>query len=285
MENYHILRVGSVTKIFTATLILKLIEEGSLQLDQQISDFYPDQENVRRVTVRNLLNHSSGIVDIFTIPSVFISASNFPDKRWNPNNLAAVCMEKKLGFSPGAKHDYSNTNYILLGLIAEKVTGKKIDQLYVEYVTDPLNLASTYLVPYLDTPSELVNGYVHHFALSLTEWYKVTPNNTAWSTLAYTAGAMTSNAGDLSAFTHHLFKDDIINSKSLELMTTFSGDKGLGLFEITVNNETYWGHEGEITGFEAITVYNPDSKITISICCNTTPFDIYSLLNEIDAVL
>lgn len=285
LESSHILRIGSVTKIFTSTLILRLVEDNYLQLDQSISEFFPDHEEVEDVTIRNLLNHTSGIRDIFTMPSVFISASTMPDKNWNPNHLAETCIKKGLDFSPGSDQSYSNTNFIILGLIAEKATGKDIDQLFAEYITEPAGLNSTYLVPYMGTPRELVNGYVHHFALSFTEWYITEPENTAWSTLGFTAGAMATNSIDLSKFTYKLFNGQIISTESLEQMTNFRNDKGLGIFRINANGNYYWGHEGEITGFESITAYNPETGIIISMCCNTTPFDIHSLLYDIDEVL
>ena len=285
MENQHILRIGSVTKIFTATLILKLIEENHLQLDQPLSDFYPEQDNIAGITIRHLLNHSSGIIDLFSIPSIFISASNFPGKHWDPNPIVEVCMNKDLRFTPGSDYSYSNTNYLLLGLLAEQITDKDIDQLFGEYILAPLDLNSTYLVPYMPVPTALTNGYVHRFALSLQEWYVTEPENTAWATIGFTAGAMASNASDLSAFLFHLFNGDILNETSLTLMTTFNEDHGFGLFRIKVNDQYYWGHEGEITGFESIAVFNPTTRTIISICCNTTPFKINNLLNEIDALL
>ncbi len=285
LENHHILRVGSVSKIYTATLILKLAELNYLNLEQKLSDFYPDIENVSDVSIENLLNHSSGIVDVFSIPSVFISASNFPEKQWNPNRLTEECMKKKLKFSPGSQHDYSNTNYIILGLIAEKATGKKVNQLFAEYLFNPSNLTDTQLIPYMETPSALVNGYVHHFALSLHEWYVNEPDNTSWASIGFTAGAMSANSTDLSAFMYKLFSGEIISDESLQLMTSFSGTYGLGLFKMKVNDSYYWGHEGEITGFESIAAYNPETKVVISICCNTTPSNIKELLTKIDAEL
>jgi D-alanyl-D-alanine carboxypeptidase len=194
-------------------------------------------------------------------------------------------MDKKLDFPPGSKHGYSNTNYILLGLIAEKATGEKIEELFIKHLFEPLNLENTFLVPNMKTPEELVNGYVHHYALSLKEWFINEPANTSWSSVGFSAGSIVSNSNDLSAFTYHLFNEDIISQESLELMTNFSGNNGLGLFKMNVNGHTYWGHEGEITGFESITAYDPADEKVISICCNTTPFNVYDLLNEIDAEL
>jgi len=285
LQDDHILRIGSVSKIYTSTLILKLIEEGYLELDQEIVDFFPEIENVKHVSIRNLLDHSSGITDVFSIPSVFISSSNFPDKRWNPNHIAKVCMEKNLQFTPGSKHSYSNTNYIILGIIAEKSTGQKVDELFARYLFNPLQLNNTLLVPIMGTPSALVNGYVHHFALSLKEWYVTEPDNTSWATVGFTAGAMATNSTELSAFIHALFSGEIISDESLRQMTNFSGNKGLGLFKININNHYYYGHEGEITGFESITAYDPVKQVSIAICCNTTPFKINDLLDKIDTVL
>jgi zinc transporter ZupT len=111
------------------------------------------------------------------------------------------------------------------------------------------------------------------------------PENTAWSTLGFTAGAMATTASDLSAFTHQLFVGDFLNALSLQEMTQFPTRFGLGLFKIQLNDKIYWGHEGEITGFEAMTVYDPEQKIVISICSNTTPFQIQKLLDEIDLIL
>lgn len=285
LANHYILRIGSVTKIYTSALILKLIELDYIGLEQKLSDFYPECDNVKDVTVKNLLNHSSGITDVFDMPGVFISASNFPDKQWSPEQLAKACMEKDLKFSPGSEHAYSNTNFIILGLIAEKATGKKVTELFSEYLFLPNNLNDTHLIPYMETPSALVNGYVHHFALSLKGWYINEPDNTSWATIGFTAGAMAANSSDLSAFIHRLFSGEIIDENSLQLMTSFSGKYGLGLFKINVNDHYYYGHEGEITGFESIAAYNPETKVVITICCNTTPFSISELLTKIDAEL
>lgn len=285
LEDYHVFRIGSVTKIYTATLILKLIENGFFRLDQKLSNFYPSFKNTEKIQLKHLLDHSSGIKDIFSIPSIFISSSNFPDKIWNPNRLAEECLRQNLGFEPGSKHAYSNTNYIFLGLIAEKVTGKRLPELYNEHIFNPLGLESTFFIPYESPPSEMINGYVHHFALSMSEWYINEPENTSWSTADFSAGALASNASDVSSFTNQLFGGNLINSENLNAMTVFSGNNGLGLFKINVNGSAYWGHEGEITGFEAVTAYHPEKQIVISICCNTTSFNIYTLLEKIDSIL
>jgi D-alanyl-D-alanine carboxypeptidase len=190
-------------------------------------------------------------------------------------------MERDLEFEPGTKHAYSNTNYIILGMIAELVTQQSIGSLFQELLFDSFGLDAVALVPFMDPPNNLINGYVHHYALSLKEWYVHDPDNTSWATIGFTAGAMVSTTSDLSAFTFHLFNGDIISEQSLEQMTSFDDNYGLGIFEISLTNVDVFGHEGEITGFESITAIHPESKIVVSISSNTTPFDIYKLLGKI----
>ncbi len=285
LHDSDLLRIGSVTKMYTATLILKLIEEGSVQLDQKLSSFFPEYHTVRDVTVRNLLNHSSGIVDIFSIPALFVSSSAFPDKFWNPHHLAEICMEKNLEFDPGTDQSYSNTNFILLGLIAEQVTGMKIHMVFRERLFAPLDLENTSLVPYAPPPPNLISGHVRHYALSMSEWYTFKPDHTSWSTLAYSAGALVTNASELSRFVHLLFQNRILDQETLSSMLDFEGDRGLGISRISVNGRQMYGHEGEITGFESVAVYDPATGTTIAICSNKTPFDIYTLLDQIEAQL
>lgn len=285
LQQTDLLRIGSVTKMYTATLILKLVEEGSLRLDQKLSTFFPEYPSVRNVAVRNLLNHSSGIVDIFSIPALFVSSSAFPDKFWDPHHLAEICLEKNLEFEPGTDQSYSNTNFILLGLIAEQVTGMKIHVLFREKLFAPLGLESTALVPYAPPPPNLINGYVRHYALSMSEWYTFKPEHTSWSTLAYSAGALVTNARELSRFVHLLFQNRILDQEILSSMLEFEGNRGLGISRISVNGRQMYGHEGEITGFESVAVYDPATGTTISICSNKTPFDIYSFLDQIEAHL
>jgi D-alanyl-D-alanine carboxypeptidase len=284
LRDEHVFRIGSVSKIYTSTIILSLVQNGVLDLDQIISDCFPGFPNASRITIRNLLNHSSGIRDIFSLPDVFIESSYLPDKIWNHREVAETCLKSKLLFDPGTETHYSSANFILAAIIAEKASGKKILDLYHEIIFNPYELENTLFVPYENDHAMMINGYVHHFALSMSEWYTHTPDHTSWSTAAHASGAITANSIDLSWFTHNLFHGNIVSKESLNEMTSCVGNKGLGLFEFRVNGRLHWGHEGEIMGFEAITAYSLERKITISICCNTTPYYIYQLLDMIGII-
>ena len=285
VEDHHIFRMGSVTKIYTAALIFRLIEEGYLDLDQTVSGFYPEIENVKDVKIGHLLEHTSGIRDIFTMPAILINASNFPDKHWDPNHLAKTCMKKPLRFEPGSDYSYSNTNYILLGLIAEEVTGRQLAELYNGYLFDPLELSETRFVPYEPSPPELITGFVHHYALSFRGWYPTAPENISWPTLAFSSGAMVTTATEMAAFIKYLFGGELLSAESLDEMTGMKGGREKGLQRISVNGNTWYGHEGEITGFESMVLYHPDTGRIIAVCSNTTPFRIKDAIRVIDAKL
>jgi len=282
IENDHVLRIGSVTKIYTATLIFRLIEDGYLQLEQDISEFFPNENHMEDVTIEQLLAHTSGIRDIFTMTSVLVNASNFPDKQWDPHQVAKACMKKQLLFEPGTDYSYSNTNYIILGLIAEQVSGMTLAQLYNAYIFNPLELEQTCFVPYERIPGNLISGFVHHYALSLTEWYPSVPGNTSWPTLAYSSGAMVTSAMELAAFLNHLLSGDLLLPQSMEEMTGGTDGRGKGLASIGINGNAWFGHEGEITGFESMALFQPETGWIITVITNTTPFHIKEAVSIIE---
>jgi D-alanyl-D-alanine carboxypeptidase len=133
MQQEDILRIGSVTKTFTAVVILKQVEAGQLSLDDHLSRWFPGIPGAESITVRNLLNHTSGIEDI--IPKGMMK-SIIPSTVWQEDELLKLIAGGKPGFTPGSQWAYSNSNYILLGMIAEKVTGKSMLQLYHEEIID-----------------------------------------------------------------------------------------------------------------------------------------------------
>lgn len=285
VEDDHVFRIGSVTKIYTAALIFRLIEDGYLDLNKPLTAFYSGIANVEGITVRHLLAHTSGIRDIFTMPAILINASNFPDKQWDPNQLAKTCMNKPLHFEPGSDYSYSNTNYILLGLIAEEVTGRQLAELYNEYLFDSLGLSNTRFVPYEPSPPELITGFVHHYALSFRAWYPTAPENISWPTLAFSSGAMVTTATELAAFIRYLFGGELLSAESLDAMISMNGGREKGLQRISVNGKTWYGHEGEITGFESMTLFHPDTEWVIAVCSNTTPFRVKEAVRVIDSKL
>ena len=276
MRRDHILRVGSVTKTFTAVLILKLVDEGKLSLDDPLAKWFPAFPRAEAITVRQLLNHSSGIPEFLDTPDVLMK-SVIPSTYWQPQQVLDIAAKREPYFAPGESWHYSNSNYVLLGLIAEKVTGKTAAQLLREQIISPLGLHNTYFVPYEPAPAMLVTGFdrdLSHFPGMLD----IAPDNTSWATAAFTSGALASTADDLGAFYENLFAGRLLSQASMQEMTTFvdaynpgfeeQDGYGLGLMRITVDGETWIGHVGEFMGSTSIAMYSPDDGTLIVVNAN-----------------
>lgn len=152
----HILRVGSVTKIYTATVIMKLVEEGFLSLDTTVEKWFLEVPNAERITVRHLLNHTSGIYNYTENWYCMARTTLFPHRSWEPGEIYRYIIKGKPYFPPGEDHYYSNSNYFLLGLVAEKVTGKTYRDLVHDLILDPLQLTNTYVLPDDGQPVRLI---------------------------------------------------------------------------------------------------------------------------------
>jgi len=286
------IRIGSVTKVFTSVIIFRLIEDGTLGLEQTINAWFPDIPGAHSVTTRHLLDHSSGIPEILDLKVMLASSFN-PHKKWRPEELVRLIKGKKPEFAAGTAHKYSNSNYILLGLIAEKVTGKPLKELYREQIIDPLCMRNTYFVPYEEAPANLTNGYDRNL-IPLPGYHIVKPDNTSWSTCAFSSGAMVSTASDLSLLLAAIMDASIVSGDSLIAMTSFTegGDKkerynkffGRGLFRFDVLGGTI-GHLGLFIGSEALVIYHPEKRYVIALIGNVSKFEKDGLVADIISII
>ena len=294
VTNEHIFRLASITKTYTATIIIKLIEEGKLSLDGKLTEYFPNFENAPNVTIQNLLNHSSGIKELLTLPDILTSSTFFTDKIWNANEIVETIAKKDLVFETGTEYQYSNTNTVILGLIAEQVSGKKMEELYDEYIFEPLQIDNIKLLPQQSKPELLISGY-DRALLPTPGLYEVSPENTAWASSAFTSGALVGNSETTAIFFHNLLMEKIVNENSLSTMKTFGqpntidnehlSDFGLGLFKYHINGNVYYGHEGLFVGFDNIACFREKDKVTIVIFANMSSYDKFDLLKEIDNIL
>jgi D-alanyl-D-alanine carboxypeptidase len=236
-------RIGSVTKTFTAAIVLQLVAEGRLRLSDTVDRYLTDMPpHLRRITIRQLLNHRSGLAD-YTDDTYWIKrASKSPATR--PIDVLHHAASQAL---PGTRWSYSNTNYIALGLIIEKVTGDSFARQLKQRLLDPLQLESTELpttrrLPDLDDPGE-------------------NPN------VAWADGALVSNTHDLASFFAALLSGQILSAESLALMKqTTPTDRygvadGLGLFtDDLVNCGRFWGHNGGILDYSTLVRASEDGQ-------------------------
>ena len=291
MQRDDVLRIASTTKTFTAVLVLKLVQDGQLNLDDFIAKWFPNIPNAETITVRHLLNHSSGIAEIIQRR---IMKSIISSTYWQRKDLLKLIAEDKPAFTPGSQFAYSNSNFILLGYIVEDITGKTVLQLLHEQIIDPLHLEHTYFVPYEQAPASLVTGFdrdLSHFPGMLD----ITPENTSWATLAFTSGAMASTADDLGIFFENLFAGKFLSPAPMKEMTTFipasnpgfeaQTGSGLGLMRLEVDGQELYGHVGQFMGSTSIAMVSPDKGYTIVVTSNLSNPDLVAVLASLQEVI
>lgn len=262
------MRVGSLTKPFMAVMVMQLVQEGMVKLDSPVSRYPPQVSVADGVTVRQLLDHSSGIAD-YTDASFAAQASTEPAKVWTPQLILDHISAAPRVFVAGSKYEYSNTNYVIVGLLIEKVTGKPIAQNLTERITAPLGLVDTYLAP--DPTRTPVAGFGSELPGGWTETMVYTSIETA----AGTAGALVSTAPELVTFLLALADGRLVSQASLATMTQFSKPDGygLGLFPVQFPGGQGFGHDGSTPGFITQMGIEPNSGAVFVILCNDT--DLY----------
>ena len=210
LKTDNLFEIGSITKSFTAATILLLQEEGEIKLEDTINKWFPDFKNGDKITVKMLLNHTSGIKEATKI--------------LDPEQVVED-VNRELNFEPGTAWADTNSDYIIAGLIIEKVTGKKAHEVIREKILDPFELKNTYMKGYEDYPkASEVKGHTFKPDGTITNY---TLDRKAW-----TAGGMISNAADLFKYADALFGGKILKEESLKLMLTAVDDKtpyGLGV--------------------------------------------------------
>jgi D-alanyl-D-alanine carboxypeptidase len=244
--------IGSITKTYTAAIIMQLKEEGKLRLDDKLAKFLPDIPNADQITVEMLLRHRSGLHNYTSEPDFMtevvnpISKSQFLEKF---KNLA-------VDFTPDSTFQYSNTNYILLGAIIEEVSGDTYANQLQTRIIDKLGMKATTL----GRPAGLPN-MAKSYQFIEDVWKTTTPKwNSDW---AWAAGGISATAEDVALFLEALFGGKLVSSESLELMTDIKEGYGFGLVTIPFNHQRFYGHSGGIETFYSIAGYNPDDRTVI----------------------
>jgi len=261
-------RIGSISKMFTATLVLKAIEEEKIKLEQTIETYFPKVENANKITIENLLNHRSGIFN-FTNDKAFISYLN---EYKTPEEMVAIISSFKSDFEPNTKGDYSNSNYVLLSIILEKVYDSSLKDIITEKIAVPLNLKNTYYGAKINIADNESNSYM----LS-TEWTKGPEVDMS---IPMGAGGIVSTSSEVTTFMEALFSEKIISAQSIELMTTIKETYGMGVSRFSINDRESFGHSGSLGGFKSLAMYFPNEKLGIAITANGDANKKQEILSE-----
>ena len=258
--------IASNTKLFTGVLLLKLAENNLLQLDDSLHQFLPEYPNISPdITIRQLLNHTSGLFDVTSVEGYPDSVLTNPNRIFTPQELL-TWTEAPL-FAPGTDWNYCNTNYLLAGLIAESVTGQSYGQLLHDSILTPLQLDSTFLDVYESVPYEVAHPWQAGVDNSVIP--RIALNSAAWA-----AGAMYSTSGEMAQWYRALMAGEVIQPESMSEMTTFvgSGNYGIGITEAILSGRTVWLHGGTIWGgYNSAMLYDPASDVVISVLINQLP--------------
>ena len=276
-EVHH--RIGSVTKTFTATLLLKAADDGLLSLDDTIDKYIKGVPNGDEITLRQMSDMTSGIASYTEDEQWVKEWSSDPTKVWKPQELAKFGIKESPLFKPGTAWFYSNTNYVLLGLVLQQVTGKPIEQLYEEEIIRPLNLTET---SFPGTSSAIPGPYDHGYTLQGKSSGQKPTDSTHWSpSEAWTAGEMISTVDDLLIYGRALGtgKGLLPPQTQKERLDSFVSDvpplnqpplKGDLAYGIGLGKDYGWvGHNGEIPGYNTYLFYHPDLDAVVVVLVNS----------------
>jgi len=258
-------RVGSITKSLTAAIILQMVEEGKIALSTTLSTYYPEFESADLISIEHMLNHTSGLNN-------FTNSPEYPSREQetlSEQDLVEWFVQHENLFPPGEKQEYSNTAYVLLSLIAEKVDKKPFAEIVQDRLSKPLQLDNTYIGGKIgDRPNEAhsysaIDGWVRHSETDMS--------------LPRGAGAIVSTAGDINKFYSALFTGKLLKPATLEQMKPKS-DYGFGLALLNFYDKKVMGHDGSIDRFLSSAGHFESEELTGTYLSNWESFGINDIL-------
>lgn len=278
-KSCHISKVASITKLFIGVLIMKLQEEGVFDLDDPISKYLSAEEikdiaNAGDVSIRQLMNHTSGIYDVITDSGFYLELLNNPQKHWSHEDLLKYVRKKDAYFPAGTGVKYSNTNLLLAIMVIEEATGRPHNELLREKIIQPLGLYDTYYFYHEQLPDFVAQGY-----------FDLYNNGTILNMTSYNTGAGNGYGGiystvyDLQIFADALFRDKtLLSPASLTEMTQFTAidvennrSFGIGMMNDFLERDPIehgYGHRGRDLAYSADLYYFPEKGYTMAYLVN-----------------
>ncbi len=288
------IRIGSNTKTWTGTVILQLVQEGRIALGDAVSTFRPDVPNGQNITIEQLLEMRSGLANYTDTYELNAGLDAEPQRVWKPEELLAMAFALPPTFAPGAAYQYSNTNTVLLGLIAEQIEGKPLAQIFHDRLFGPLGLTETSFPAIDDTdlPLPRADGYHWWTNVGTISSTKLPPDllaqaqagtfqptdstldNPSW---AWSAGAGISTLDDLATWVEALggkgtpllnpeLQRSRLNSAQ-PVAADAPGAYGWGIAKMG----SFYGHTGELPGYNSFMGYDPATDVTLVVWANLAP--------------
>ncbi len=251
-------RIGSISKTFTATLVLKAVEDNRLYLDQTIDRYFPTIENATKITISHLLNHRSGIAN-FTNNDDYMEWNTQPKSE---KEMVEIIAASGSVFEPDTKAEYSNSNYVLLTYILEKAFDMPYAKLLEQHIAKPVGLRNTRFGGKIDPENNEARSYK-----ASNGWVADSETD---SSIPLGAGALISTPEDIITFGEALLTGKIISDENVSLMKTIRDGYGMGLFQMPFYERKAFGHSGGIDGFRSTWGYFPEEQVSFALTSNGT---------------
>lgn len=265
-------RIGSITKMFTAAIILQLTEEGKLNLNDTLTRFFPQIPNASKITIAQILMHRSGIYDAMLDKNLRGQPKTEPITK---DEMLALIAKGTPVFEPGTKHAYSNSGYQLLGLIIEKITGRSYGEVLKQRITSKLGLKDTYSATHnIDVNNNEALTYINVGG----NWKTIPETHPS---ILFSAGSIVSTPNDLAKFIQALFDGKIVSKASLDQIKTIKDGDGLGMEPFTFAGKTFYGHTGGADNYGAWLAYLPEEKLAIAYTTNAKVYPVGNIMKGI----
>ena len=310
-------RIGSVTKTVTSAVMLQLVDEGLVDLDERVNTYLPDWTNAAAaaeaedITLRQLLQHTSGFADYAVDPAFYVQALPRLDTAVEPQEIIGFSLEQGLLFEPGTAYNYSTTNYLIAGLIIEAVTGNPADVEFRTRVFEPLGLEHLFLTPAEVPPEGIANGYMDlrdvdpdselaGLATLLDTFSGLLPEGSVLEledglvldvgalpqeflrSVAWTGGGIEGLTTDMVRLIPGYFNSGMLSAESLTELTTPSEhhNRSVGLSIDEFSDYTIYSHGGTVPGYRAGVAYIPELDLSLAVQTNAVPlaYDVHELL-------
>ena len=266
-------RIGSITKMFTGTMTLQLVEEGKLKLEDTLDKFYPQVPNASKITIEQMLTHRSGIPNVHRERVGQQKANTLPV---TPEEMLAFIAKSTPVAEPGIKLFYSNTAYYLLGLIIEKVTGKSFDDALRERIDSRIGLKDTYnATGNIDVSKNEALTYITFG----TGWRQVPETH---PTVLFGGGSIISTPSDLAKFIQALFDLKLISEEHLNFMKTLREGDEFGMMEpFNYAGKTFYGHTGGADNYGSWVMYQPEDKLAVAYTSNAKVYPVGEIIKGV----
>ncbi|MFY0630673.1 MAG: beta-lactamase family protein [Flavobacteriaceae bacterium] len=251
-------RIGSISKTYTATIIMQMVDENKLTLNTYLSSYFPQIPNADKITIDDLLRHRSGLYNITNQEDL----RTWITKKQSRKKMLARFAKHSVDFEPKEKTSYSNTNYILLSYIAEEIDNASFSSILKKRIIKPLQLKRTHFGKSInERKNEALPYYFED-----DNWNSVTMKTHLSAPMG--AGGIVASANDVALFYTSLFDGKLVSSTSLEKMTNSSTGMGLGMSSLDFKGLKVYGHDGGIDGFSSFALHIPKKNLSISITLN-----------------